>query len=151
MREVKRAARFFPTISEGIAQPVRADVSHASGRRRESRRLILSLVGLLFPANHAPMKLASLTGFAPVISCMRGRHVVWLHHRDRNGEGRRLCTSDLMHVTHPLSLLSYTLKNGEGPCGRRSACCPLFLSHVKHGGRAQAPLLMSYVPGKWSG
>src|SRR6266705_5580165 len=23
------------------------------------------------------MKLASLTGFAPVISCMRGRHVVW--------------------------------------------------------------------------
>jgi hypothetical protein len=25
-----------------------------------------------------------------------------LHHRDRNGEGRRLRTSDLMHVTHPL-------------------------------------------------
>ena len=23
------------------------------------------------------LKLASLTGFAPVISCMRGRHVVW--------------------------------------------------------------------------
>ena len=33
--------------------------------------------GLLFPANHAPMKLASLTGFAPVISCMRSRRVVW--------------------------------------------------------------------------
>ena len=27
-----------------------------------------------------------------------------LHHRDRNGEGRRLRTSDLMHVTHPLWL-----------------------------------------------
>ena len=27
-----------------------------------------------------------------------------LHHRDRNGEGRRICTSDLMHVTHPLWL-----------------------------------------------
>ena len=39
--------------------------------------LILSQVGLLFPVNHAPMKLASLTGFAPVISCMRGRHVGW--------------------------------------------------------------------------
>ena len=39
--------------------------------------LILSQVGLLFPANHAPMKMASLTGFAPVISCMRGRHVGW--------------------------------------------------------------------------
>ena len=88
--------------------------------------LILSQVGLLFPVNHAPMKMASLTGFAPVISCMRGRHVVWLHHRDRNGEGRRLCTSDLMHVTHPLSLLSYTLKNGGD-----EERCPLFLSHVK--------------------
>ena len=31
--------------------------------------LILSQVGLLFPVNHAPIKLASLTGFAPVISC----------------------------------------------------------------------------------
>jgi hypothetical protein len=57
--------------------------------------LILSQVGLLFPVNHVPKKMACLTGFAPVISCMRGRHVVWLHHRDRNGEGRRLCTSDL--------------------------------------------------------
>ena len=27
-----------------------------------------------------------------------------LHHRDRNGEDRRICTSDLMHVTHPLWL-----------------------------------------------
>ncbi len=31
-----------------------------------------SRVGLLFPVNHAPGKMASLTGFAPVISCMRG-------------------------------------------------------------------------------
>ena len=37
--------------------------------------LILSQVGLLFPANHAPLNMASLTGFAPVISCMRGRRV----------------------------------------------------------------------------
>ena len=37
--------------------------------------LILSQVGLLFPVNHAPLKLASLTGFAPVISYMRGRRV----------------------------------------------------------------------------
>ena len=35
MREAKRAALFVPTIFEGIAQPVRADASHASGRRRE--------------------------------------------------------------------------------------------------------------------
>ena len=27
-----------------------------------------------------------------------------LHHRDRNGEGRRIRASDLMHVTHPLWL-----------------------------------------------
>ncbi len=38
--------------------------------------LSLSQVGLLFPVNHAPLKVASLTGFAPVISCMRGRRVV---------------------------------------------------------------------------
>ena len=27
-----------------------------------------------------------------------------LHYRDRNGEDRRICASDLMHVTHPLWL-----------------------------------------------
>ena len=27
-----------------------------------------------------------------------------LHHRDKNGEGKRICTVDLMHVTHPLWL-----------------------------------------------
>src|SRR5262245_56553171 len=32
-----------------------------------------------------------------------------------------------------------------GPCGRPPACCPLCLSHV-NGGRAQAPLLVSYTP-----
>ena len=34
------------------------------------------------------------------------RQACWtgLHHRDRNGEGRRICAPDLMHVTHPLWL-----------------------------------------------
>ena len=27
-----------------------------------------------------------------------------LHHRDRNGVGKRICAFDLMHVTHPLWL-----------------------------------------------
>ena len=27
-----------------------------------------------------------------------------LHHRDRNGEGKRIRAFDLMHVKHPLSL-----------------------------------------------
>src|ERR1039457_5897808 len=67
--------------------------------------LILSQVGLLFPVNHAPMKMASLTGFAPVISCMRGRHVDWTTPQgQKDGEGKRICTFDLMHVTHPLWL-----------------------------------------------
>ena len=35
MREAKRAALFVPTIFEGIAQPARADASHASGRTTE--------------------------------------------------------------------------------------------------------------------
>src|ERR1039458_10089050 len=36
MREAKRAALFVPTILEGIAQPARADASHASGQRCNS-------------------------------------------------------------------------------------------------------------------
>ncbi len=32
---------------------------------------------LVFSSPKAPIKLASLTGFAPVISCKRGRHVGW--------------------------------------------------------------------------
>ena len=36
MREAKRAALFVPTIFEGIAQPARADASHASGQRCKS-------------------------------------------------------------------------------------------------------------------
>ena len=35
-----------------------------------------------------------------------------LHHRDRNGEGRRVRAFDLMHVAHPLCGLSYALENG---------------------------------------
>ena len=50
------------------------------------------------------VKLASLTGFAPVISCMRGRRADWTTPQGRNGEGRRNRTFDLMHVTHPLWL-----------------------------------------------
>ena len=65
--------------------------------------LILSQVGLLFPVNHAPMKLASLTGFAPVISCMRGRRV-GLDYTTGTEMVRLICTFDLMHVTHPLWL-----------------------------------------------
>ena len=30
--------------------------------------------------------------------------LVGLHHRDRNGEGRRVRAFDLMHVMHPLCL-----------------------------------------------
>ena len=49
--------------------------------------------------------MASLTGFAPVISCMRGRHVDWTTPQGQKfGESRRLCTLDLVYVTHPLWL-----------------------------------------------
>ena len=36
IREAKRAVLFVPTIFEGIAQPARADASHASGQRCKS-------------------------------------------------------------------------------------------------------------------
>ena len=36
---------------------------------------------------------------------MRGRHVGWTTPQgQKDGEGKRICTFDLMHVTHPLWL-----------------------------------------------
>ena len=61
--------------------------------------------GSAIPHEPRAGKMASLTGFAPVISCMRGRHVDWTTPQGQNnGEGKRICTFDLMHVTHPLWL-----------------------------------------------
>ena len=57
MREAKRAALFVPTIFEGIAQPARADASHASGQRCKSfyphRFLSLWCSPANMPASHA--------------------------------------------------------------------------------------------------
>ena len=103
--------------------------------------LILSQVGLLFPVNHGPMKLASLTGFAPVISCMKAGMLAGLHHRDRNGEGRRICASDLMHVTYPLWLAELGPRKWWGR--RVLPSLPLACQ--------TSALLMSYIPEKWSG
>ena len=57
MREAKRAALFVPTIFEGIAQPARADASHASGQRCNSfcphHLLSLWCSPANMPASHA--------------------------------------------------------------------------------------------------
>ena len=57
MREAKRAELFVPTISEGIAQPARADASHASGQRCKSfcphQFLSLWCSPANMPASHA--------------------------------------------------------------------------------------------------
>ena len=57
MREAKRAALFVPTILEGIAQPARADASHASGQRCNSfcppHLLSLWCSPANMPASHA--------------------------------------------------------------------------------------------------
>jgi hypothetical protein len=57
MREAKRAALFVPTIFEGIAQPARADASHASGQRCKSfcphHLLSLWCSPANMPASHA--------------------------------------------------------------------------------------------------
>src|SRR6185295_13475325 len=82
--------------------------------------LILTQVGLQFPVNHAPMKMASLTGFDPVISCMRGRHVVWT-----TPQGQKWWE---------------VLADGQRSAALSAA------SRMSSGGRAQAPLLMSYAP-----
>src|SRR6185295_20276718 len=66
------------------------------------------------------IELASLTGFAPVISCMRGRHVVWT-----TPQGQKWWE---------------VLADGQRSAALSAA------SRMSSGGRAQAPLLMSYAP-----
>ena len=61
-----------------------------------------------------------------------------LHHRDRNGEGRRIRTSDLMHVTHPLWLAELCPQKWWG----RSVLPALPLACQT------SALLLSYIPGK---
>ena len=64
-----------------------------------------------------------------------------LHHRDKNGEGRRICASDLMHVTHPLWLAELCPRKWWGR--RVLPSLPLACQ--------TSALLVSYAPGKWSG
>ena len=81
--------------------------------------------------------MASLTGFAPVISCMRGRHVGWTTPQgQKDGEGKRICTFDLMHVTHPLWLAELCPQKWWGR--RVLPSLPLACQ--------TSALLMSYVP-----
>ena len=61
-----------------------------------------------------------------------------LHHRERNGEGRRICASDLMHVTHPLWLAELCPRKwwGRGVLPALPLACQT------------SALLMSYAPCK---
>src|SRR5437879_3974473 len=86
--------------------------------------------------------MASLTGFAPVISCMRGRHVGWTTPQgQKDGEGKRICTFDLMHVTHPLWLAELYPQKWWGQ--RVLPSLPLACQ--------TSALLMSYVPENGAG
>ena len=68
-----------------------------------------------------------------------------------NGEGRKIRTSDLMHVTHPLWLAELCPREMVGgPCGRPPACRPLGLSHVKWWPCASTSAV-ELRPRKWSG
>ena len=130
--------------SECITENALRAVKMVDARRLARPRLPDSESGgSLFPVNHAPMKLVSLTGFAPVISCMRGRHVGWTTPQGQNGEGRRICASDLMHVTHPLWLAELCPRKWWGRIPVRNRDLPLACQ--------TSALLVSYVPGKWSG
>ena len=62
-----------------------------------------------------------------------------LHHRDKkDGEGKRICTFDLMHVTHPLWLAELCPQKWWGR--RVPPSLPLACQ--------ESALLMSYVPGE---
>ena len=64
-----------------------------------------------------------------------------LHHRDRNGEDKRICTFDLMHVTHPLWLAELCPQKWWGR--RVLPSLPLACQ--------TSALLMSYVPENGAG
>src|SRR5213594_4930265 len=53
------------------------------------------------------VKLASLTGFAPVISCMRGRHVVWTTLQGQKWCERRVLPSLPLACQTSALLVSY--------------------------------------------
>ena len=98
--------------------------------------------GSAIPREPRAEKLASLTGFAPVISCMRGRHVGWTTPQgQRDGEGKRTCTFDLMHVTHPLWLAELCPQRWWGR--RVLPSLPLACQ--------TSALLMSYIPENGAG
>ena len=93
--------------------------------------------GSAIPREPRAEKLASLTGFASVISCMRSRHVGWTTPQgQKDGEGKRICTFDLMHVTHPLWLAELCPRKWWGR--RVLPSLPLACQ--------TSALLMSYVP-----
>ena len=104
--------------------------------------LILSQVGLLFPVNHAPMK----NGVPDRLrsgDLLHERQACWLDYTTgtEDGEGKRSCTFDLMHVTHPLWLAELCPRKWWGR--RVLPSLPLACQ--------TSALLMSYIPGKWSG
>ncbi len=63
-----------------------------------------------------------------------------------NGEGRKIRTSDLMHVRHPLWLTELCPREMVG-----AVSAALLASRMSKGGRAQAPLLSSYAPESGAG
>ena len=98
--------------------------------------------GSAIPRKPRAEKIASLTGFARVISCMRGRYVGWTTpHGQKDGEGRKIRTSDLMHVTHPLWLAELYPRKWWGR--RVLPSLPLACQ--------TSALLMSYVPENGAG
>ena len=98
--------------------------------------------GSAIPRTPRAEKMASLTGFAPMISCMRGRHVGWTTPQgQKDGEGKRICTFDLMHVTHPLWLAELYPREWWGR--RVLPSLPLACQ--------TSALLMSYVPENGAG
>ena len=139
-----RSCTEFPCLpSKRIAQNALGALKLVGARRLARPRLPGSKPGgSAIPREPRAEKLASLTGFAPVISCMRGRHVGWTTPQgQKDGEGKRICTFDLMHVTHPLWLAELCPQKWWGR--RVLPSLPLACQ--------TSALLMSYVPENGAG
>src|ERR1041384_3295875 len=80
----------------------------------------------------------SLTGFAPVISCMRGRHVVWTTPQGQKWWERRVLPSLPLACQTSALLVSYAPKlervNGIAPLSRPWHGRILLLNHTRENG-----------------
>src|ERR1035437_3868150 len=122
-----RSCTEFPCLpSKRIAQNALGALKLVGARRLARPRLPGSKPGgSAIPREPRAERLASLTGFAPVISCMRGRHVGWTTPGRQTGlQDQVPWSSSLLHLEPEsippavLDIVNSQEQLGTAPCGK---------------------------------